>query len=201
MSKEQSQPFKALGQRLKAIRQKMHESVGEVSGAVEIDTVLLERIEQGSERPTEDILQLLINHFGMQDDDAADGLWKLAGYEPHGDHVHDDLEENMRSGRGAMMILAVDPRVMYSDHIQVSANASGVVLNFAQRSLPQPMITARVGMSREQAREVLRVLHQALERSEPRQLPAPSRPDIPAKKQSPKSSTDKSDNQNPTSHS
>ena len=49
---QQEQPFKVLGEKLKTIRQKMHESVAEVSGAVEIDEQSLQRIEQGKERPT-----------------------------------------------------------------------------------------------------------------------------------------------------
>jgi transcriptional regulator with XRE-family HTH domain len=72
-NERQELPFKNLGQRLKVIRQKLHESVAEVSGAVEIEEQHLQRIEQGEERPTEDILLLLINHFGMQDDDAIYG--------------------------------------------------------------------------------------------------------------------------------
>src|SRR3954469_20349750 len=80
-------PFKTLGEKLKIIRQKLHESVAEVSGAVEIEEQVLSRIEQGHERPSEDILLLLINHFGMQDDDAAK-LWQLAGYDQPHDHDH-----------------------------------------------------------------------------------------------------------------
>ena len=64
----QEQPFKQLGNTLKDIRQKMHETVSDVSGAVEIDESALARIEQGKERPSEDILHLLISHFGMQDE-------------------------------------------------------------------------------------------------------------------------------------
>src|SRR6185369_17990187 len=86
MSEDGNQlPFNTLGDKLKTIRQKLHESVAEVSGAVEIDEQSLQRIEQGTERPTEDILMLLINHFGMQDDDAA-SLWQLAGYDQPHDH-------------------------------------------------------------------------------------------------------------------
>ena len=171
-SEQQESPYKALGQRLKAVRQKLQESLPEVCGAVEIDAKHLERIEQGAERPSEDILQLLINHFGMQDDEA-EGLWRLAGYDHVCDHVR-DFEEVLQQGRGAMMVMAVDPRIIYSDHIQINANKNGVVLNFAQKAnMPQPLVTARVGMSREQAYAVMRTLQEALHRSEPGQLPAP----------------------------
>lgn len=170
MSKEgQELPFKSLGDRLKTIRQKLQESVAEVSGAVEIDETTLQRIEKGQERPSEDILMLLISHFGMQDDEAA-GLWQLAGYDHHHSINEDEDAPNSRPG-GAILVMAVDPRVMYSDGVTVSANKHGVILSFSQATgTPHALTTAKIGMSREQARSVLHTIQQALEKSEPRQL-------------------------------
>jgi transcriptional regulator with XRE-family HTH domain len=161
----QHAPFKTLGEKLKTIRQKLHESVAEVSGAVEIDEQQLSRIEQGSERPSEDILLLLINHFGMQDDDAAK-LLQLAGYDYQ--HDHDSDQQN----RTMVMIMAVDPRIIYSDGVHITANNVGVVLNFSQGAGTQhTLTTARIGMSREQAHGLLKTLERTLEQSKPRQLP------------------------------
>jgi len=171
MSEEAKElPFKNLGDRLKVIRQKLHESVAEVSGAVETEEQRLQSIELGKERPTEDILMLLINHFGMQDDDAAK-LWQLAGYEQS--HAHDNEQAaDIHNGRTMVMIMAVDPRIIYSDGVQVIANSSGVVLNFSQGAgTPQSLTTARIGMSREQAAGLVRTLQQALTQSSPKQLP------------------------------
>lgn len=166
--KKQEQPFKKLGDRLKTIRQKLHESVAEVSGAVEIDEPMLQRIEQGLERPSEDILMLLISHFGMQDDEAA-GLWQLAGYDQPKGHDHDHSDDT--NGKATILVMAVDPRVIYSDGVQVDANKNGVVIAFSQNNGSQsPLTTARIGMSREQAHGVIRALNEALERSEPRRL-------------------------------
>lgn len=169
----QEQPFKHLGDKLKVIRQKLHESVAEVSGAVEIDETTLNRIEEGQERPSEDILMLLISHFGMKDDEAA-SLWQLAGYEQprHHDHDHEhDGPDDLGNGRATILVMAVDPRVVYSDGVQVQANANGVVMSFAQSNgTPQGLVTAKVGMSREQAHNVIRVLQEALTRSQPRRL-------------------------------
>jgi transcriptional regulator with XRE-family HTH domain len=173
--KQPQQPFKQLGLRLKTIREKLHESVAEVSGAVEIDEPTLQRIEQGDERPAEDILMLLINHFGMREDEAA-SLWQLAGYEqPHSQHEHRDSGDDSSSqNRTAILVMAVDPRVIYSDGVQVTASNNGVVISFSQASgTPNSMTTAKVGMSREQAYAVIRTMQDALSRSEPRQLPAP----------------------------
>lgn len=166
--KQQEQPFKKLGDKLKTIRQKLHESVSEVSGAVEIDEKTLHRIEQGHERPAEDILMLLINHFGMREDEAA-SLWQLAGYEPPRTESDDD---NNQQSRSAILVMAVDPRVIYTDGVQVSASRNGVVVSFSQSNGPSGMLTtAKVGMSREQAYAVVRTLQDALSRSEPQQLP------------------------------
>ena len=167
--KQQEQPFKQLGDKLKTIRQKLHESVAEVSGAVEIDEVTLNRIEQGKERPAEDILMLLINHFGMQDDEAA-SLWQLAGYDQPRPHDSDNNEES--NHRSAILVMAVDPRIIYSDGVQVTANRNGVVISFSQGSgTNSSLTTAKIGMSREQAYAVMHTLHDALHRSEPQQLP------------------------------
>lgn len=171
MSEEQQdQPFKVLGDKLRIIRQKLHESVAEVSGAVEIDELSLQRIEQGKERPTEDILMLLINHFGMQDDDAAI-LWQLAGYDDPSDHDHSQDRPDSQN-RTMVMIMAVDPRVIYTDGAQVTANANGVIIGFSQGiGTPHAITTAKVGMSREQAHALMRTLERTLEASKPRQLP------------------------------
>jgi len=167
---QQERPFKHLGVRLQLLRKKMQESTADVSGAVEIDESVLQQFELGSSRPSEEILMLLISHFGMREDEAA-SLWQLAGYEPH-EHDHDhDRDDDSRSAR--VLVMAVDPRIIYSDGAQVTANQQGVVLNFSQGNGTQSLLlTARVGMSREQARALLDMLQQALQHSEPKQLPA-----------------------------
>ncbi len=185
MSDEQKKhPYKVLGEKLRTIRQKLHESVAEVSGAVEIDEQALVSIEQGKERPSEDILMLLLNHFGIQDDDAA-SLWELAGYDldhdPDCDGDHDHPHHRERSTRSEsqhnrtmVMIMAVDPRVIYTDSAQVTANPNGVIIGFTQGAgTPNALTTAKVGMSRQQAYALLDTLRRTLEASEPKQLPNP----------------------------
>ena len=57
------------------------------------------------------------------------------------------------------MLLALDTRTMYSDGIEVEANKAGVTLTFTQASgKSQTAPVARVGMSTEQAEEVMRTL-------------------------------------------
>ena len=155
-------PYELLGSQLKRLRERNRESVAEVSGAVEIEEKDLTRIESGTERPSEDILLLLISHFAVEDDKAAE-LWQLAGY----DKVQADDEperEASSSTRSQTLMVMVDPRVMYSDSFEVVANNRGVVLNFSQSAGQngQPLTISRIGMSREQAKTIMGILHQAL---------------------------------------
>jgi transcriptional regulator with XRE-family HTH domain len=169
---ENQAPFKKLGDMLKVIRQKLQESVAEVSGAVEIDELSLERIEQGSERPSQDILNLLISHFAMHEEEATK-LWKLAGYE-NGPLDFRDSEfyaDNMSPAKSAVLIVTVDPRVIYSDSVRVETSDSGVVLTFSQiNGHTKPMVASCVGMSRDQAKKVIGALQDALDNSGPRRL-------------------------------
>jgi transcriptional regulator with XRE-family HTH domain len=153
-------PYKSLGLQLRSLRERNRESMAEVSGAVEIEEKDLSLIEDGSERPSEDILLLLISHFAVEDDKAAE-LWQLAGYDKP---VDDEPEASVQGGRQQTLMVMVDPRVMYSDSVEIVANGKGVVLNFSQASGQpgQPLTISRIGMSREQAKMVMGILHQAL---------------------------------------
>src|SRR5690349_2823779 len=105
-------PFITLGRHLKYVREQLHRSVAEVSGAVEIDEHTLEKIEAGRERPSEDILLLLISHYGVQEQQALQ-LWELAEYDT-------DAPEQIRpeseipGGQKVVMLLALDTRTLYS---------------------------------------------------------------------------------------
>src|SRR5882672_2040955 len=79
MNEPQLRPFRPLGQRLKTLRDQANETLAEASGAVEIDVKELASFELGQSRPTEDVLLLLISHFGAKDDDAV-RMWEMAGY-------------------------------------------------------------------------------------------------------------------------
>ena len=182
-SKHTPQPFKTLGLHLRFLREQSSESLAEVSGAVEINEDILERIEEGFERPSEEILMLLISHFNMQDTEAVQ-LWELAGYDrrTNPDLGTGGLHDEMHSGRPIVMLLAMDVRTQYTDGVEVAQNQAGVVMTFTQaggNGQPQPV--AKVGMSIEQAEAVSAALQQTLLRARyrrPQGLPAPrSRPD------------------------
>lgn len=163
---ESEAPYTNLGNHLRYVREQSNQSLEEVSGAVEIEERQLERIEAGLERPSEDILLLLISHFGVRDREAIQ-LWELAEYDS-------DLPEEVRAahsiphgftqdGKPMVMLLAVDVRTMYSDGLEVLVNPAGVTLHFTQTAGPsQQSSVARVGMSHQQAEQVVRTLEQTL---------------------------------------
>lgn len=171
-------PYKRLGTHLKSRRQKLQASLAEVSGAVEIEMETLLAIEDGSLRPSEDILLLLISYFSIKEEEAT-SLWKLAGY---------DAPESPTSAAEAplsaqqVMVLPIDARVVYTDMAHIATTPYGVTINFLQsQGLDgRPLAVSRVGMSREQALKVLSLLHKALITDAPKLLPAPeSNPDTP----------------------
>jgi hypothetical protein len=184
MNESVIRPFKSLGGSLKTLREKNNESVAEVSGAVEIDVEELESIENGFKRPSEDILMLLINHFGMQDNDAV-RLWQLAGYD-HGAKAK-DIDDGQANFKQVVMLLTLDSRVVYSDGVGINVDPSGVVLNFTQGSeLGERLPISRVGMSIDQAEHLSDLLQKALLKIKyvkgPKSLPASIKIDKDSKK-------------------
>lgn len=169
-------PFATLGTHLKYLREQSCQTLGEVSGAVEIDEYMLERIESGAERPSEDILMLLISHFGMRDQEAV-RLWELAGYEDRGEQGR--AAELLETSGKPVLLLAMDMRTLYSDHLDVQWNQAGLTLEFGQKGAKDQAIpVSRVGMSYDQAELMVKVLQQAILRGRyhtgPKQLPEPN---------------------------
>jgi transcriptional regulator with XRE-family HTH domain len=163
---ETDRPFITLGNHLKYVREQSKQSLSEVSGAVEIDEEQLKRIEAGLERPAEDILLLLISHFGVQDREAVQ-LWELAEYDSDvPDEIRSDSQPGPLGSKPMVMLLAIDVRTMYSDGLEVTTNPAGVTLHFTQTVSPsQQAFVSRVGMSHQQAEQVVRTLQQALLRA------------------------------------
>lgn len=155
-------PYIKLGIKLKTLREKEHESIPDVSGAVEIESEHLVEIEEGSKLPSEDILLLLISHFSLQNEEAMT-LWKLAGY----DNLNDNqpVSSDNLGHQPAVFILPIDARVVYTDMVQISVNNFGLVVNFQQsnhQKNSQPLTVSRVGMSKEHAENVVSILQRAL---------------------------------------
>lgn len=168
MSKQNEQEqFQTLGRQLKVLRARANESLAEASGAVEIEATDLASFELGKSRPTEDVLLLLISHFGARDDEAMK-LWQMAGYA--GDkapivHIVADTPPVVQPSD------VTEQRIMFTDVVDIMVNNYGVVMNFMQTSGPNrpPTGVARVGMSREHAKSVLQILQTTLQQTENQQ--------------------------------
>ena len=160
MDKPKSEtPFKPLGKQLKELRTQANESLAEASGAVEIDVCVLASYELGQSRPSEDVLMLLLSHFGVRDEQAVK-LWEIAGYamaKIPAVHIMSDTANQ-----------AGVTQVLFTDIVDVMVNNYGVVMNFMQNTGPtsQPETVAKVGMSREHARSVLQILQATLYQTE-----------------------------------
>lgn len=169
MSDSSQTPYRPLGRQLKQLRTRVNESLAEASGAVEIDVRELARFELGQVKPSEDVLLLLISHFGAKDDEAI-SLWEMAGYTT--DKIPVSRMDN--APVAANPVAMIDNRVLFTDVVDIMVNNYGVVMNFLQSGpagTPQPVV--RVGMSREHAASVLKVLQQTLSRFDGSQHTAP----------------------------
>lgn len=156
-------PYRRLGERLESLRKQLKESVPEVSGAVELDTDIITSYEKGETRPSEDVLDLLINHFDIRDDEA-DELWDLAGYSPGDENSPPVI------GIPNLVVMPLDNRTIYTDTANISVNGFGVVMTFMQNgSDNQPVAVSRVGMSVEHAKSVYEVLGKTLAQAEAKQ--------------------------------
>ena len=154
------------GNHLRSLRRLRRESLAEVSGAVEIDVTELGEIEAGSRPPSEDIVLLLISHFSLREDEAAQ-LWKLAGF----DQTRFGIVNLDNQSDTVPCTTTYDNRILYTDMVHVSANNYGVVVNFLQGlgADGKPSAVARIGMSREHAKSLIDVLERTIKLAESQQ--------------------------------
>jgi len=151
-------PYEQLGEQLKYFRQSSRESLAEVSGAVEVEEHVLERFEAGIDRPDEEILNLLINHYQLREG-LANQLWDLAGYVDHTPEEAIIIEEAMSAAKQLIMVLATDNRTLYTDGVSIDCSKNGLQMTFTQSSSQNKAIQlAKLGMSYEQAQEVMKAL-------------------------------------------
>lgn len=160
----QGKPFKALGDKLKAERQKKKRSIVEVSGAIEISEDKFRKIELGELRPAEDTLATLLSYLEIKDSDAGT-FWDLAGYSDKNNNANP--ANIFELGQPITMMMPLDLRVVYTDMVHVMVNDFGVVMNFMQSAGNgvQPLAVSRIGMSKEHARSVLEILQKTLDQS------------------------------------
>jgi DNA-binding XRE family transcriptional regulator len=167
MAKDNNEPYKALGAKIKYLREQWHQSLGEVSGTLEIEEKLLKEIESGKTLPPEEILNMIINHFLLTDEQAEE-LRQLAMLQrdQSADALVNGLEDMIM--KQIVMYLPVENRVVYTDSMNAIVNKHGVVLQFLQNSgnNTQPVTVSQVGMSKEHAKKVIEVLTKTLDEHE-----------------------------------
>jgi transcriptional regulator with XRE-family HTH domain len=161
MNELNKSPYRPLGKHLKELRTRANESLAEASGAVEIDVRELANFELGKARPTEDVLLLLISHFGAKDDEAI-RMWEMAGYGmekiPATHMINNDIQPQT---------VAQDNRVLFTDIVDIVVNNYGVIMNFMQTGpATTTQSVARVGMSREHAKSIMQILETTLSQTE-----------------------------------
>ncbi|MEK9196442.1 MAG: helix-turn-helix transcriptional regulator [Patescibacteria group bacterium] len=153
----QNQPFQDLGAKIRSLREQWDQSIGELSGTLELDPSLLVAIESGKTLPSEDILDMIIEHFLLTDEQAEDLLKTIEEYdiktqEALGKGLEDALTKQM------VMLMPLDSKVVYTDSMQATVNQGGVVIQFSQQVNGQSVPVSRVGMSREHAEKMIDVL-------------------------------------------
>ncbi len=165
-----NKPFKDLGEKIKAVREAKKRSIDEVSGAIEISEAVFKKIEQGEQRPAEDTLATLLSYLDIQDSEA-EKYWELAGYQSKSESMglgSADQSSTFELNQPIAMMMPVDLRVVYTDMVHVMVNDFGVVMNFMQTAGngSQPLAVSRIGMSREHAKSVIKILSQSIEQAE-----------------------------------
>ena len=170
--------YENFGKELKKIRTAAKRSLADVSQAVEIDPTDFNQLEDGHLKPSQEIVNLLINHFDLALSTAS-RLWRLAGYDQQlsftsleTDRLIDEIdpEENLEAILAAdakQALLSVnDNRAAYTDMFNIRANSYGVIVNFLQglSQEGQPLSVARVGMSLEHAVRLAQALNETISR-------------------------------------
>lgn len=151
------EPYQKFGSVLHTLRRKFHVSRADLCQALEISAEFLDKLEQGKEKPSEELVEQVINHFELEEG-LANNLWLLAGY---------PLDKNDDGMTTAILPLA-ELKAVYTDVVHVSVNNYGVVLNFMQNIGPnnQPIVVSRLGMSKDHAYSIIDVLTRTLGASE-----------------------------------
>jgi len=115
------------------------------------------------EKPEEELLEQLINHYQMEDNDAL-RLWTLAGYNTD-DLLVEDIDPLVPANTppSVIMLMTLEQRTLYSDSLDIHFDENGLILNFKQiAGQKQPISLAKLGMSYSQAEKVLATLQKVM---------------------------------------
>lgn len=178
MGNKEPGPYQVLGSKLRFLREQWNQSLSEVSGTLEIEEQTLKAIEEGKVLPHDELLDMLISHFLLTDEQAEElkqmvESEKQLGIEALGSGLEDALMKQIA------ILMPVDNKIIYTDGMQATVNDSGVILHFMQQQKPggKQVPISRVGMSREHAERMVKVLQDTLQEhgknQKPKMLPKP----------------------------
>lgn len=163
MSKENREPYAAFGAKIKYLREQWRQTTTEVSTTLEIDEDLLKQIESGRILPADGLLDMLISHFLLTEEQAED-LRTLAidSESQTAEGLASGIEEMLM--KQIVMYMPVDNRVVYTDSMKATVGNHGVVLQFMQSQPDGKSNTvSQVGMSREHAEKIVEIIQKTLD--------------------------------------
>jgi DNA-binding XRE family transcriptional regulator len=167
-----------LGEKIRTIRKGRGESLAATAQAISTDRAYLNKIELGKIRPSERLLDNIIDHFAVEANLAAT-LKQLAGHVPHDvavvdtEGIHNMASQFPVAPAPAQRVaqITVNPQqtpVLYTDSIIVGSSEFGLVLDVAQSvgNGTQQTVVARIGMSFEHAKRLLTNINDHIEKNE-----------------------------------
>ena len=186
MANSSSPAYENFGKELKRIRTAANRSLADVSQAVELNPAEFSQLEGGHLKPSQEIVNLLINHFDLAISTAS-RLWRLAGYDqqlsfaavetdPSANEAdaEEQLEAFMTAEARPAFLAVNDNRAAYTDMFNIRANGYGLVVNFLQgfsQDSP-PLSVSRVGMSLDHAARLAKALNETVLRVSRKDQPA-----------------------------
>lgn len=178
MGNNDQEPHKSLGSKIKFLRQQWNQTLSKVSETLEIEEQALRAIEDGRTLPHDELLEIFISHFLLTDEQARE-LKQLADSEKGFgiDSLLSGIDDMLT--KQIVMLMPADNKVIYTDSMQATVNDSGVVMQFMQQQKPggQQVPISRIGMSREHAERMIKVLQDTLREydlnQKPKLLPKP----------------------------
>lgn len=174
---DKNSQYKAFGDRIRFLREQWQQSLRDVCHTLEIDEKTLRALEAGKMVPSVDILDMLISHFLLTEDQAQDLRDLIEDGKDLGTGMPGSVEDML--AKQLVMYLPLDNKVIYTDSMQATVNDNGVVLQFMQQtgSSNQPVAVSRVGMSRAHAERVIKVLQDTLKQHDQHNQKKLSSPD------------------------
>jgi|SRR3989344_811078 len=167
-----------LGKKIKSYRLLQKESITSASKTMGINRTYLSKLENGHIKPSLDVLNLLVKHYSLSQQESrllsnlanhGGGGLMLENFERKEEpRMEEKIIPEPNLSQGVQVNVSDKTPVLYTDSVFVTSSQYGVVFDFAQNmaSTKQQNIVARVGMSREHAEALLKVLHERLNKGE-----------------------------------